>query len=146
MGVQLYRLEMAPLLNKYYWNEVFLRGQNLPLKCCQHLKMLIYFEEMLRFFHTINKGSLGQRATKLPAFKVGGLKKKSAGRPWPYLNQSAQDRSLASSNHSQSLKAGNFAALWPTDPKLSELKDLNPLSTMPKGQESSRILRNSFTT
>ena len=27
--IQLYRLEMAPLLSKHYWNEVYLTGQNL---------------------------------------------------------------------------------------------------------------------
>ena len=30
--LQLYRLEMAPLLNKYNWNEVTLTRQNPPLK------------------------------------------------------------------------------------------------------------------
>ena len=30
--LQLCRLEMAPLLNRYYWNDVTLTGQNLPLK------------------------------------------------------------------------------------------------------------------
>ena len=63
------------LLNKPYVSKVILRGQNLPLKCCQHLKMLIYFEERFRSFHTINIKSVGQRATKLSAFEVGGLKK-----------------------------------------------------------------------
>ena len=31
-------------------------------------------------------------ALKLPAFKAGGLKKKSADQPWPHSNQSAQIR------------------------------------------------------
>ena len=30
-------LKMAPLLNKYYGNEVILRGQKTPLKSCQPL-------------------------------------------------------------------------------------------------------------
>ena len=54
---------------------------------------------------------VGQRAAKLLAVKVGGLKKKSAGRPRPHSNQSARVRTPAPSNHSQSLMAGNFAAL-----------------------------------
>ena len=36
--------------------------------------------------------------------------------------------------------AGKFAALWSTDPKFSELKDLNPFSTVYKVQKASRIL------
>ena len=34
-------------------------------------------------------GTVGQRAVKLLAFKVGGLKKKFAARPWPHSNQLA---------------------------------------------------------
>ena len=40
--------------------------------------------------------------------------------------------------------AGNFAALWPTDPKFSVLKDLNPFKTVSKVQEASIILRVGF--
>ena len=47
-----------------------------------------------------NMASVGQRALKLPAVKVGGLKKKSAAWPQP-----------PGQNHSQSLTDGNFAAL-----------------------------------
>ena len=43
--------------------------------------------------------------------------------------------------HSQSLMASNFAALSPTDPKFSALKDLNPFSTLSKGQEAGSILK-----
>ena len=56
-------------------------------------------------------GSIGQRALKLLAVKVGGLKKKSAAWPWPQSNQSARIRIQPGSNHSQSLMASNFAAL-----------------------------------
>ena len=58
-----------------------------------------------------NLGSVGQRALKLPAVKVGGHKKKSADGPRPLLNQSARIRVVPGSNHSQSLMASNFAAL-----------------------------------
>ena len=56
-------------------------------------------------------GSVGQRAAKLLAVNVGGLKKKSANRPRPQTKQSARVRTQAKSNHSQSLMAGKFAAL-----------------------------------
>ena len=71
-------------------------------------------------------GSIGQRAAKLPAFKFGGLKKMSAAWPRPHLNHSARFRVHLGSNHSQSLTDSYFAAPWPTDPKFSALKDLNP--------------------
>ena len=69
--------------------------------------------------------SFGQMASKLPVVKVGGLTKKFAIRPRPHSNQSARVRGVPGLNHSQSLMADNFAALWPTDPKFSSFKDLN---------------------
>ena len=57
---------------------------------------------------------------------------------------SAQIRERPGSNHSQSLMASNFEALWPTDSKFSELKDLNPFLTDWKVQEASRMLRIGF--
>jgi len=41
----------------------------------------------------------------------------------PHLSQSARVRTWAKSNHSQSLMAGNFAALLHTDPKFSAIKE-----------------------
>ena len=38
----------------------------------------MHFGKGIRSFHARNIGSVGQRASKLLAFKVGGLKKKSA--------------------------------------------------------------------
>ena len=73
--------------------------------------------------------------------KFGGLKKKSATPPWPHLNLQAQMRVCLGSNHSQSLMASNFAALWPTDSKFSALKDLNLFEIVSIVQEASRILR-----
>ena len=55
--------------------------------------------------------SFGQIVSKIPVVKVGGLMKKSAIRPWPHSNQSARVRGRPGSNHSQTLMAGNFAAL-----------------------------------
>ena len=62
-----------------------LRRQNLLLKCCQSLELFIYIGKRFRSFHTGNIGSVGQKAAKLLAIKVGG--------------------------HKKSLKDGNFAAL-----------------------------------
>ena len=42
-------------------------------------------------------------------------------------------------NSSQTLMAGNFAALWPADSKFSALKDLNPFKIVLKVQEASSI-------
>ncbi len=39
---------------------------------------MTYFEKGFRSFHTGSMESIGQRATKLPALKVRGLRKKSA--------------------------------------------------------------------
>ena len=87
---------------------------------------MLDFKKGFRSFNTENLGSVGQRASKLPAVKVGGHKKKSADWPRPLSNQSARIRVVPGSNHSQSLMAGHFAALLPTDPKFLALKDLNP--------------------
>ena len=75
---------------------------------------LLIFGILFKRFRTlnaVNMGSVGQRAEKLLAVNVGGLKKKSANRPRPHSKQSAQVRCMARSNRSQSLMAGNFAAL-----------------------------------
>ena len=77
---------------------------------------LKYLFKGFRSFNTVNMGSVGQRASKLLAVKVGGLKKKSAIWPRPLSNQSAQVRLRPGSNLSQSLTDSNFAALWPIDP------------------------------
>ena len=40
--------------------------------------------------------------------------------------------------------AGNFAALWPTDPKFLALNNLNPFQTVSEVQKTSSILRMGF--
>ena len=67
--------------------------------------------EILRYANAKNLGSVGQRAAKLLAVKVGGLQKKSIGSLGPHLNHSARVRERLGSNHSQSLIACNFAVL-----------------------------------
>ena len=44
---------------------------------------MLDFENGFRSFNTENLRSVGQRASKLPAVKVGGHKKKSADWPQP---------------------------------------------------------------
>ena len=61
---------MAPLLNKPYENEVIFRGQNMSLKCCQDLKLLMYIEKRSRSFHTLYVGSAGQRTAKLLSVNI----------------------------------------------------------------------------
>ena len=102
---------------------------------------LVCFFKRFRSFNAKNLRSVGQRAAKLLAVKVGGLKKKSASWPQPHLNQSASVRFRARSNNSQSLVAGNFAALWLTDPKFSAFKVLNLFKKYTKNQEASSIFR-----
>ena len=38
------------LLDKSYENEVNLREQNTPFKCCQHVELLMYIERGLDLF------------------------------------------------------------------------------------------------
>ena len=95
----------------YEANEVYLTGQNLTKSCSWPLDFCYTFVKGLDSFNTENLGSVGQRASKLPAVKVGGHKKKSADGPRPLSNQSARIRVVPGSNHSQSLMAGHFAAL-----------------------------------
>ena len=101
----------------------------------------VCFFKRFRSFNAKNLGSAGQRAAKLLAVKVGGLKKKSASRPRPQSASLPGFDSRSRSNHSQSLMAGNFAALWPTDFKFSATKDLNLLKKHIKNQVASSILK-----
>ena len=79
--------------------------------------LLVCFFKRFRCLNAENLGSVGQRAAKLLAVKVGGLKKKSAGQPRPQSASLLGFDSWSRSNHSESLMAANFAAHWPTDPK-----------------------------
>ena len=63
--------------------------------------------EKIRSFDAENLGSVDQRAAKLLAVKVGDPKKSLLPDPGP----TRSSRVCAGSNHSQSLMAGNFAAL-----------------------------------
>ena len=95
-----------------------------------------------RSFNAENLGSVDHRAAKLPTVKVGDLKK-----VWHLAPATLEPVEFARGqiNHSQSLMASNFAALWSTEPKFSALKDLNLLKTVSKFQEASSILKVGFT-
>ena len=101
---------------------------------------LRHFFKRFRSFHTINIGSVGQRVAKSPAFKVGGIEKKSATLPKSNHMRAVRVWLWPGPNHSQSLTNGNFAVLWPTDFILTELKDLNLLKNFIKNQEAGSIL------
>ena len=57
-------------------------GQNLPVKCCQHLEIQ-YTRKRIDLLMLKNFGSVGQKAAKVLAVKVGVLKKKSAASAIP---------------------------------------------------------------
>ena len=61
--------------------------------------------------NTVNIGSVDYRDLKFLVVKVRGLKKKSATRPRPHSNQSAQIRVCQELNHFQILIARKFVAL-----------------------------------
>ena len=68
--IQLWSFAYVRLLNKPYENEVPLRGQNIPLKCCQPLELLKYIEREFRSIHTVTIGSVVQRSAKLLSVKL----------------------------------------------------------------------------
>ena len=97
-----------------------------------------------RSFNAKNLGSVGQRAAKLPAIKLWewldrdrGFEPEQTG----WLGPGPAGRLFL---RPPTLTAGNFAALWPTDPKFLALKDLNPFKTVSKVQKTSSILRVGF--
>ena len=97
-------------------------------------------------FHLINLGPLLVNS-KLLAVKLEFSSKSLPLRPFESDCVQAQlTRVLVcpGSNHSQILKAGDFAALWHTDPKILVLKDLNPICIVSKVKETSSVLRVSF--
>ena len=59
-----------------------MKGQNVRLKCYQPLELAIFWKRS-RSFHTGIVGSVGLRASKLLAVKVGVLKKQSAASAIP---------------------------------------------------------------
>ena len=118
----------------------FWEGKNY-LKIVASLLIFCMLFKRFRSFIVVNMESVDWRTAKLLAFKVGGLKKKSAIQPRPHSNHLAHIRERPGSNHSQILMAGNFAAPWPTDSKFLSIKDLNLFQKYTKTREASSILR-----
>ena len=67
--IQLWSSDYKWLLNIPCGNEVILRGKNLPLKCCQPLEHLSYYERGFWSFHLGKIESVGVKAAKLPFIK-----------------------------------------------------------------------------
>ena len=109
-----------------YW---FSAWPDRRLKCCHILDSLAPIWYWLEIFKKVRHVFLPQGTWKLQAVKVESLKKSLQPGPEP-TQKKAQIQDRPGSNHSQSLMAGNFAALWPTDPKFSAIKILNPFKMM----------------
>ena len=72
---QLFQLDMAPLLDKHYWNEGLLSGEKIPLKCFQSFFNLYPFASVSGFSNDVLYTPVVQETAKLSNVKVGGLKK-----------------------------------------------------------------------
>ena len=62
--------------------------------------------------YTANIGSVDLRALKLLAVKVGGLKKKSAARPWPHSTVFLQRGSCIYSEKSYGMSHGSYYKIF----------------------------------
>ena len=89
-------------------------------------------------------GVCTSKGCKVTSCQSWSSQKKSADQHRPHSNRSAHIRVRPGSNHSQSLMAGIFAALWPIKPKFSAWRDLILFETLLKVQEASNILRVGF--
>ena len=102
------------------------------------------FLKRFRSFNAKNLGSLGQRAAKWLAIKLWEWFDPGTTRIRADWFERGRGQSADIFLWPPTLTAGNFEALWPTDPKFSALKDLNLFKTVPKVQEASIILRVGF--
>ena len=101
----------------------------------------------LKIFRSFQRGTVGlcrSKRCKITSCQSWRSQERSASRPRPQSASLPGFEPRSRSNHSQSLMAGNFAALWPTDPKFLALKDLNPFKIVSKVQKTSSILRVGF--
>ena len=87
------------------------------------------FKKILKGYRSLdaeNLESVGQRAAKLLAIKLWEWFDPGTTRIRANWFERGQGRSAGFYLWPPTLTAGNFEALWPTDPKFSVLKDLNP--------------------
>ena len=97
-----------------------------------------------RSFNAKNLGSVCQRDAKGPAFKLWEWFDPGTTRIWADWFERGRGQSADFFLWPPTLTAGNFESLWPTDPKLSVLRDLNPFLKCYINQEASSILRVDF--
>ena len=124
-NIQLWNSDYKRLLNEPYVDEVTLTMQNLPLKCYQPLELFTQLKKGFRSLNAENFKPVGQRAVKLWEWFDVGLARTQAECPCTHFNcgmAEAADFFL----RPPTLTASNFASLWPKDPILNVLKDLNP--------------------
>ena len=138
--IQICRLEMAPLLNKYYWNEVTLTRQNPSLE----QRTFDTVKEKFRSFNAENLKSLGQWAAKLPAVKLWEWFNPRWNWIWANWFERGRGRMADFFLRPPTLTAGNFEALQPTDFKFSALIDWNVLKRQLKYQEAINNFRVGF--
>ena len=100
-------------------------GKN-PLKMLLVSWFLVRFFKRFRSFIAENLGSVDQRATKWPAIKLWEWFEGARVRTEADWFEWGRGRWADFFLWPPTLTAGNFEALWPTDPKFSVLKDLNP--------------------
>ena len=101
-------------------------------------------EKRLRSFNAENLGFVDQRAAKLPAIKLWEWFDFARVRTQADCFEWGRGRLADFFLWPPTLTADNFKALWPTNPKFSALKNLNPFSTMFKVQEAGSILKVGF--
>ena len=111
-----------------------------PKNAASFLNLVVYWKGDYIFLCKIDWVSRSN-GFKVTSFKVRGFNKKSANRPRPHLNHSAQIQLYQMSNHSQTLTASNFEAIWLTDFKFIAMKDLNLLKEDTKNKEAGSILK-----
>ena len=105
---------------------------------------LVYFLKNFTSYKAKNLGSVGWRAVKLPAIKLENDSTASRTRTEADWFVWGRGRLADFFLRPPTLTAGNFAALWPTDPKFWALKDLILLKKYIKNQETSSILKVDF--
>ena len=113
----------------------------MTLKMLSASWFFVYFFRRFRSSNAVNMGSVGQRAAKLPSVKLWkwfgpGWSQTRADCVWFDYCQMA-DLFV----RPPTLTVSNFAALWPTEPKLNVWKDLSPSSICISFQEVGSILR-----
>ena len=102
------------------------------------------FLKRLRSFHTVNLGSVGQSAAKLPSIKLWEWFEHGRTRVWADCFEWGRGRPADFFSRPLTLKAGNFEALYSIDSIFIVLKDLNPFMKYVKIQEASYYFKLGF--